>query len=161
MTHRVSSEQLSALQFERVWVREAVFLDIEGEKDSAAPQAHLKVGIRIEVKVAYSPRGDGAFVTVRAALDPPADERLFRELTAAVEGEFSVRGGVDRQRLESFATTQAPVLLLPYLRQVLTTLTAQSRVGAIVMPPLNMVEITKAMQAQAKDKPAAAVTAQP
>ncbi|MEX2155650.1 MAG: hypothetical protein WD773_02285 [Gemmatimonadales bacterium] len=160
MSHRVSSEQLSALQFERIWVREAVFLDIEGEKERAGPQAHLKIAIRIEVKVGYSPPGDRAFVSVRAELEPPPDERLFRELSAAVEGEFSVRGGVDRQRLESFATTQAPVLLLPYLRQVVTTLTAQSRVGAIVMPPLNMVEITKAMQAQVKDKTAAA-TAQP
>lgn len=160
MSHRVSSEQLSALRFERVWVREAVFVDMEGERESVSPKEHVNVEIRIEVKVAYSPQWERAFVTVRAVLEPPTDRKLFRELSAAVEGEFSVRGGVDRQRLESFATTQAPVLLLPYLRQAVTGLTAQSRVGAIVMPPLNMVEITKAMRAQAKDKPAA-VTAQP
>ncbi len=153
MTHKVSSDQLSALRFERVWVREAAFQDIENANDPVSPQDHVNVEIRIEVKAAYSARGDQAFVTVRASLEPPAGQKLFQQLSAAVEGAFSVRGNLDRERLEGFATTQAPVLLLPYLRQLVTSLTAQSRVGAVIIPPLNMLEITKAMKSQAREKP--------
>lgn len=152
MSHKVSSDQLSALRFERVWVREAVFQDVEGTRDVVNPKDLLNVEIRVEVKAKYSAQGDQAFVSVRATLEPPPGQKTFQQISAAVEGAFSVRGSVDRERLEGFATTQAPVLLLPYLRQVITSLTAQSRVGAVIIPPLNMLEITKAMKAQVKDK---------
>lgn len=148
MKHKVASEQLSTLRFEHVWVREATFIDCEGEQVAQPSQEIEGVGIQLEVKVSYSEQGDKAFVTIRASLEPPANKRVFLKLAAAVEGSFTLRGAADRNVLEGFATLQAPVLLLPYLRQVITTLTAQSRVGAMVLPPLNMVEITKAMQAQ-------------
>ena len=134
-------------------MREAAFQDIEGSKETVNPKDLVNVEIRIEVRAAYSAQGDQAFVTVRATLEPPPGQRLFQQLSAAVEGAFSVRGALDRERLEGFATTQAPVLLLPYLRQVISTLTAQSRVGSVIIPPLNMLEITKAMKAQAKERP--------
>jgi preprotein translocase subunit SecB len=148
MKHKVSDEQLSALRFERVWVREATFLDVEGEQATLAPQELEGVGIQLDVRVAYSERGDRAFVTVRASLESPSNKQFFLKLAAAVEGAFSLRREADPKLLHTFATVQAPVLLVPYLRQVITNLTAQSRVGAMVLPPLNMVEITKAMQAQ-------------
>jgi preprotein translocase subunit SecB len=148
MKHSVSAEQLSELQFERVWVREASFLDIDGEQSVIPAQDLQGVGIHLEVKVGLSAQGDKAAVVVRASFEPKPEQRLFLKLAAAVEGLFALRGTPDRRRLEQFATTQAPVLLVPYLRQVITTLTAQSRVGAIVLPPLNMLEITKAMRAE-------------
>ena len=156
MKHNVSSEQLSALRFERVWVREATFLDVEGDQSAPPPQELEGVGIQLEVKVAYSEQGDRAFVTLRASLESPADKRFFLKLAASVEGAFTLRRGADPKLLQTFATVQAPVLLVPYLRQVITNLTAQSRVGAMVLPPLNMVEITKAMQAQAAKEGASA-----
>jgi preprotein translocase subunit SecB len=149
MKHRVSDDQLSALQFERVWVREATFLDVEGEHAPVPPQDIADVPIHLEVKVNYTAQGDRAYVMLRASLDPPTERRLFLKLSAAVEGAFLLRGPADLPRLQGFATTQAPVLLVPYLRQVITMLTAQSRVGAMVLPPLNMVEITKAMRSPA------------
>lgn len=157
MKHKVSNEQLSTLRFERVWVREATFLDVEGDHAPLPPQELEGVGIQLDVKVAYSEQGDRALVTVRASLESPADKRFFLKLGAAVEGSFTLRRGADPKVLQTFATVQAPVLLLPYVRQVITSLTAQSRVGAMILPPLNMVEITKAMQAQAA-KPGAPAT---
>ena len=148
MKQNVSKEHLSTLRFERVWVREATFLDVEGDQAPLPSQELEGVGIQLEVKVSYSEKGDRAFVTVRASLESPSDKRFFVKLAAAVEGAFALRHGAEPKVLQNFATVQAPVLLLPYLRQVITNLTAQSRVGAMVLPPLNMVEVTKAMQAQ-------------
>ena len=158
MTHNVSTEQLSTLRFERVWVREATFVDVEGDQAPLPPQELEGVGIQLNVKVAFSEQGDRAFVTVRASLESPADKHFFVKLAAAVEGSFALRQAADPKVLHTFATVQAPVLLLPYLRQVITNLTAQSRVGAMVLPPLNMVEITKAMQAQATKEGAPATS---
>lgn len=146
---QVSREHFSELQFERVWVREAIFLDIEGEQAPVPPTEQAARAITIEVKTSHTPQGDHATVFLRASLEPNPEQRFFVKLSAAVEGAFSLRGHPDRQRLEEFASVQAPVLLVPYLRQVITMLTAQSRVGAIIMPPLNMIEITKAMRREA------------
>ncbi len=158
MTHKVSKEQLSTLRFERVWVREATFRDVQGDQAALPPQELEGVGIQLDVKVAYSEKGDRAFVTVRASLESPPDKRFFLDLAAAVEGAFALRSGADPKLLRTFATVQAPVLLVPYLRQVITNLTAQSRVGAMLLPPLNMVEITKAMQAQTAQEGAPATS---
>lgn len=146
MPHRVRSQELSALRFERVWVREASFVDSGGDQSPPTKDELKRIGIGIEVKVEGVESGDRAYVTVRATLEPPPETALFIKLSAAVEGAFSVEPGTDPERLRSFTALQAPVLLLPYLRQVITSLTAQSRIGALVMPPINMVEVTKAMR---------------
>lgn len=149
MKHEVSAEQYSALRFERVWVREATFVDYEGEQTPGSARDFEGVGIQIEVKVVYTEDGERALVTLRASLEPPAKDKLFVKLSASVEGAFTVRQGTDPKLLQTFANVQAPVLLVPYLRSVITGLTSQSRAGAIIIPPLNMVEVTKAIQAQA------------
>jgi preprotein translocase subunit SecB len=59
---------------------------------------------------------------------------------------FSLFDGDDQSKLNAFARGQAPVLLLPYLRAVISSITAQSRMGAIVLPPINMVQIIERMQ---------------
>jgi preprotein translocase subunit SecB len=102
------------------------------------------------VNVKYADSGDRAFVTVRATLEPPVEKRLFAKLTAAVEGVFTLRQAADKAALAGFASLQAPVLLIPYLRETITSLTAQSRLGPVLLPPLNMAEVIKAMQAQSK-----------
>lgn len=148
MKHKVKPQQLSALRFERVWVREATFVDAEGEQTSIASRELEGVEIQLDVRVTFSDAEDRAYVTLRASLEPPADRPLFSRLSAAVEGVFSLRQQPNRDVLASFASLQAPVLLVPYLRETLTSLTAQSRLGPVLLPPLNMAEVIKAMQAQ-------------
>lgn len=148
MKQKVSSDQLSALQFSRVWVREAVFVDDESSQEAIAPQDIKGIGITLDVKVAFSENRDRAMVMLRASLEPPAAQRYFVKLSAAVEGAFSVASGSEPQLLERFASLQAPVLLLPYLRQVFSELTAQSRLGAMLLPPLNMAGVMQEMQAK-------------
>ncbi|HYU52068.1 MAG TPA: protein-export chaperone SecB [Gemmatimonadaceae bacterium] len=149
MKHKVIPQQLSALRFESVWVREASFVDTDSNEP--APTNELEgVEIQLDVKVVYAEGGDRAYVTLRAVLEPPPDKQLFVRLSAAVEGTFTLRQGPDRTALANFASLQAPVLLVPYLRETITSLTAQSRLGAVLLPPLNMAEVIKAMQAQAK-----------
>ena len=156
MTHKISKEQLSALQFERVWVREAEFLDTSSQQ--AVPSKSGEIGVKLDVNVSYSDDGARSFVTVRVVLEPLAGSELFTKLSAAVEGAFSVRAGVPADKIKTFSTFQAPVLLLPYVRQVITNLTAQARCGALVMPPINMAEVTKSMRESAEKAEASQTT---
>lgn len=140
MSQPVRPQDRSALQFERVWTREALFVDLEDEQEPIAPALIESVEIRLEVRIASSDEGRRAFVTLRAVLEPPAGTRLFSRLSAAVEGAFTTSDN-SPARLSEFSRLQAPVLLLPYLRAVVSSLTAQTRLSTVVIPPLNMVQL--------------------
>jgi preprotein translocase subunit SecB len=153
MKQNVTQDQHSALQFERVWVREAVFIDDEASQVRVPSQDIHDLGLTLEVRVTFSDKRDRAMVILRASLEPPSSERYFVKLSAAVEGAFRVAGGTEEGRLEKFASLQAPVLLLPYLRQVFSELTAQSRLGALVLPPINMADVIQAMEKTSEKAP--------
>lgn len=133
----------SALQFDRVWVREVTFIDNPEETEPTQASA-AELGIRLEVSLRFSEDNRLSFVTLRAVLDPPSGKPLFTKLTAAVEGLFRMSDG-DPQRLQEFSRLQAPVLLLPYLRTAISTMTAESRLSAVILPPLNMTQLVHRM----------------
>lgn len=154
-THQVGAEHTSALRFERIWVREASFVDLLEEQQAPSQDTISRLEITLEVRRTIHDGGRKANVLLRALVTPPVGQRLFTSLSAAVEGLFSVGQDVEHAKFDTFTTVQAPVLLLPYLRQVITTLTAQSRVGGIVLPPLNMTALTGRMaQAESQSTPA-------
>lgn len=146
-THRAIPDNRSALAFNSVWTREAIFIDTAEEyQPASAIDICRDVTVRLEVTVKLADLGRRAFVRLRAQVDPPAAVAAFSKLSAAVEGVFSLFDGDDQSKLNAFARGQAPVLLLPYLRAVISSITAQSRMGAIVLPPINMVQIIERMQ---------------
>jgi preprotein translocase subunit SecB len=146
VTTSVREEDRSLLQFDRVVIREAAFVDVEDAEDSVDAGT---VEIKLEVRVTVGADGRRAFVLLRLILEPPIDKVTFRQLNGAVEGSFTVSDG-DASRLADFAHMQAPVLLLPYARAVISSLTAMSRFGAVVVPPLNMMSIVSEMAEKAK-----------
>jgi len=127
------------------------------EQASTAPSADAisrDVSVRLEVTVTIVADGKRAFVRLRAMVDPPAGSAAFTQLSAAVEGAFSLADGDEPERLTHFARAQAPVLLLPYLRVVISFITSQSRTGPIVLPPINMVQIIDRMQSSLESETA-------
>jgi len=146
----VGAEHKSLLRFERVWVREANFLDLAAEHAPPSQEQLADVQINLEVKSEVNEASNRAFVTVRAVLAPPAQTQLFVTLAATVEGTFSLAPKGDPKTLHRFATVQAPVLLLPYLRQAISSLTVQTRLGNLIFPPLNMTSIIDKMRAESE-----------
>jgi preprotein translocase subunit SecB len=146
VTHPITTGDLSALKFERVWVREASFLDGDSV-DMLPPGQERSFRVLLSIRQDFSADGKRAYVRVGATLEPeaPGGEE-FRKLSAAVEGVFALSVVADPEMLKKFASLQAPVLLLPYLRQLISSLTAQSRMGTVVIPPINMVEVLHSMQ---------------
>jgi preprotein translocase subunit SecB len=141
------------LNFEHVWVREAVFVDVEDDFAILPPDQLRAISMKLEVKVTFTEGGNRAFVRLRAAIDPPVERPSFARLSAAVEGAFTMAEGRDAERLTRFARAQAPVLLLPYLRSVVSNLTALSRIGTVVLPPINMIQLIGDLQTQSTPQP--------
>ena len=150
MQTTITSSDHSQVAFTRVDVREAVFRDSEGD---FAPdwEARLRdFTIRIGVKLLFPEDRPEVTVFLTATVEPPDGLTLFKELSVTLSGGFSTGSNDRREWLSEFAMTQAPLLLWPYLRQAISTLTSQSRFGSLVLPPVNMQPVVAAMRDKAK-----------
>ena len=68
MKQEIEAKHKSILHFDRVWVREAVFVDIEGETAVVARGDLGGLGLTLEVKTTFSEGTKSALVTLRATL---------------------------------------------------------------------------------------------
>ena len=75
-------------------------------------------------------------VVLGAKIGP--SETALDEMEAVVVGNFELVGEVQSVDLRAFVELNAPALLMPYLRQALTSLSAQGPIGAFYLPPVNV-----------------------
>lgn len=65
-------------------------------------------------------------------------------------GVFSIFPGFENMELEFFAQNNAPALLLPYIREIISSTTLKSGIMPLILPPLN---IQAMMSEQAPEQP--------
>lgn len=70
-------------------------------------------------------------------------------MEAVVVGTFSIVGEVQSIDLRRFVSLNAPALLMPYLREVLTNLSAHGPHGPFILPPINVVVLSESFDMQA------------
>lgn len=147
MSHDIRPEDHSALRLERIWIRDAIFRDaVSSNTESIEAVKDLGFEITLDVGASFVDNERRALVSLRLTVKPPAALKYFEELSARVEGAFVMANPEDTETLKAFASAQAPVILLPYARQVISSLTAESRLGAVVLPPINMQAVIDAMR---------------
>jgi preprotein translocase subunit SecB len=140
----------SNIRFVRIEVREAVFRDLADDLTTLEPNTadfEIQMGVRLLV-----PEGKAEIATLlRVQIFPPKDTQLFQELTVTLAGIFAVDDPGAIEQLREFGLNQAPLLVWPYARQEITTLTSQTRFRGLVLPPLNMQSIVRKMIERGKE----------
>lgn len=113
------------------------------QKESVSQKKQQK---RIEVKqhfnAKYDVQGNKANVTLSYNVDKNAPFRLEIELI----GHFSFNTDEDKSNsgFEYYLQTNAVAIMFPYLRQVLTTLTALTNtLTPVILPTVNIAELLK------------------
>lgn len=76
-------------------------------------------------------------------------ETTLFKLEANVLGVFEEQEGSPLS-LKEFSEIQAPALLFPYLREVITTITTKSPIGPVIIPPTNILALIKQGEAHLK-----------
>ncbi len=76
--------------------------------------------------------------------DEKGGEKTF-VLEASVLGLFEEQQD-SAVKLNDFSELQAPALLFPYLREVISSVTAKSVVGLLILPPMNVPALLKAQK---------------
>lgn len=151
LDHTINSSDQSAIAFTRIELREAVFRDADGEVPASWEDQLQNFGIRIEVRLQMPDDGASMTVFIKATVVPPEDVPLMKDLSVTVSGTFTMSGEGAAARLREFGLSQAPLLVWPYVRQAISNVTAQSRFGAFVIPPINMQTVLEEMRKKNKE----------
>ncbi|MEE8551492.1 MAG: protein-export chaperone SecB [Gemmatimonadota bacterium] len=86
-------------------------------------------------------------VVLGARIGPSETER--DKIEAVVVGNFEIMGDVQSVDLRRFVELNAPALIMPYLRQALTSLSDQGPFGAFYLPPVNVKTLSEDFDTEA------------
>ncbi len=89
-------------------------------------------------------------VSVVVRILPALGQTSRLSLDAVVTGRFQKLDGPGVMAFDEFAKANAPALVMPYVRELVTNITARSRHGAIIFPPVNVVKLVAEEQASAE-----------
>ncbi|MEX2527490.1 MAG: protein-export chaperone SecB [Gemmatimonadota bacterium] len=131
------------ISFDAVLLRYALFEERE------PPSPERQEGLNLSFSSKSRMLGEGVErgeVILSVTVEPEGDNPPFR-VQVSVSGLFGYQIGTDRNlELEEFLAQQAVALLLPYVREAVTNLTARTAFGPVIIPPVNV----RAMLAEAR-----------
>jgi preprotein translocase subunit SecB len=67
--------------------------------------------------------------------------KLFDGFELTVIGIFGTKEDEKNMELEQFAESNAPALLFPYIREIVSSITAKSPLPTLRLPPINLVAL--------------------
>ena len=67
-----------------------------------------------------------------------ADKKGGFNLHCSIIGMFSCIKGQENLDLETFAEINAPTLIFPYLREIITSITVRAGIQPVILPPMNV-----------------------
>jgi len=73
--------------------------------------------------------------------------QLYDRFEFEVTGIFSTIKGQENLSLEKFAKVNAPALLLPFIREIISNITSRTPLPYLLLPPINVFALTKKSKA--------------
>lgn len=142
MNDSMEAPKESGFNFTRVVLRELKFEDA----GTGVPPVPVELDIKVGVDVKMSESGNEALVGVSLEVRPKS-LNSYTMISAKIQGEFSATDEEARAKLSDFAYRQGAALLVPFIREVIANITARSRGGLTLLPPLNLYDLLDRMQA--------------
>ena len=78
--------------------------------------------------------------------------QLYDKFTLEITGIFSIIKDAGNMPLEEFAKVNAPTLLIPFAREIISSITAKSPLPHLLLPPINILALSKKSKPQEPTK---------
>ena len=78
--------------------------------------------------------------------------QLYDRFTLEITGIFSIIKDAGNMPLEEFAKVNAPTLLIPFAREIISSITAKSPLPHLLLPPINILALSKKSKPQEPTK---------
>ena len=93
--------------------------------------------------------GEFAEAVVHMVVKPaPPEDSLFL-LEVSVAGRFELDKSAPNMPLDEFMRLNGPTIVIPFVREMVTNITARSRNGIVFLPAINVVELVRREEAAA------------
>lgn len=132
MTKHKSELPLSGYVIERIYTLHQLL----EHKDPDEPATHGLVDIGWDWRLVLDADAPTFEVRLTATIEPSEERDDF--IAASVVGQFRQAVETPVVPLLDFVRLQGPAILLPYVRQVLSSLTSVSYYGTYYLPPVNV-----------------------
>lgn len=109
------------------------------------PQRALEFSFALQRKEVTAPTAADVTVMVRVTSKDSAS-RLY--LDASVTGRFQPLEEDPNFPLSEFAETNGPAIVFPFVREFVANLTARTRQGMVLFPPVNVAALVKAQKSR-------------
>lgn len=129
------------VRFEGFFVRAAAFAELPGA-EATPPAPGQTVPVSLEIQAVFSqgetPEGRAvAEVHLHVNLEPDPSLQPYH-LKVSVTGVFAALEGVGAEDFKLFCRHSTPAILWPYIRQLVSALTADARYGPLRLDPVNV-----------------------
>lgn len=119
------------VHFTAIALDRVVFFDMQ-------PGAPRPPSLKFVFSISRSPADPSLDVTLALRIEPVGEAETNFGLEAAMTAHFERVEGPNVISIEDFAKVNGPALIVPYLRELVTNLTARSRHGPIIFPTVNV-----------------------
>lgn len=100
------------------------------------------IDIDLGVKSAFSDEGNKSYLIKISLKLKSEDKSEFLECD--IVGSFEAEDEVDEEfKLSHFVKVNSPAILFPYLRSYITTVTSNSGISPIIIPPINFTSLSE------------------
>lgn len=118
--------------------------------DYEKPEGPIEIGLEFHVDQNFESDGKKLTVGLKVTTTFPSSPTPPMEIEVSVKGIFRLEKDDNLDFFNTFSEVQAPALLYPYAREVISTLTGKSRLPTLLLPPANLQAILKPKKKKAK-----------
>jgi preprotein translocase subunit SecB len=127
-------------RFVRYWVDKAIFKELPRETPKDGEQKPERIPTQIVINVGAGVHEDlkRGQLTLEAKVTPDPKWRPY-EIEVAVTGQFEAASDeVTSEQLNMFFRMNVPIILFPYVREVVHRITSDGRYGQVKIDPMNL-----------------------
>jgi len=138
----MNREEQPGIYFVGLWLDHITFQDVES-RDERPDNLEFAVNV-VRTPV---PEVNGIDITLELSMRGDEGDSPFF-LSVGTTGRFVTDTAHPNMDLSAFAKTNGPALIMPFVREMVANITARSRNGPVLMPPVNVAKMLEEQEPQ-------------
>lgn len=120
--------------------------------DQFSREAYIPEGARLNINFHQDNKifEEEYSASLTAELTLSKDDKVYLDMKTTFVGIFAQIINEKNMDMNNFIKNHAPAIILPYIREHVTTLTQKSGIGPIIIPPINIIALLNKSSEQNK-----------
>ncbi|MFA6878365.1 MAG: protein-export chaperone SecB [Fusobacterium sp.] len=126
----------SEITFNEYWIENMIF-----NKNINFEESEEGIPLKIDISPGYKKEKNNLYVSVTLNLFEKNNSEFPFYLTLKIVGVFTIEENISDLKLENYKKINCLAILFPYIRALVSTITANANVPPLILPPLNITKL--------------------